>query len=497
MKKIVSLIMCVLLMTALCACTGGEETKEQLVPDVSDLSGLDEYGQEKNTDYRYFWKPPQANGYVGDPMPYYENGVYSIFYLQDEGGSLRHSVFRVDTKDFIDYEYKGEALRSGNLYDQDYWIGTGSVVKAENDYYFFYTGHNPNMEQQGEPWEKVMVAKSVGSLDNFVKIKDFEIAPPSEYSQRDFRDPQAYYDEKTRSFDVTVETNAGGVPKIIKYTVSLDLKQITLNGVVFEDPVNGFWNLECADITHQNGKYFMTYSAQPEDTVWYTVSDEKFSGYGAPKRLEGKHFYAPKIVEGDAGTCLVGWVYRRDALSDNSKLYWGGHLLAHKMVFNADDTITLTAPDSLQRYFGYENDLDRAEIDVSVGNRYAADSYESYLLKGEFRYTGAKPFGILLGYGDDAAAYRYVGYDPAAKTLGYRLPGKTVNECEYRMDLEENTEYSFTYIQEGSVGALYIDGVGALSFRTYGTSNKKVAFFSEGAQFRVGGLSQWIRSKKA
>lgn len=79
---------------------------------------------------------------------------------------------------------------------------------------------------------------------------------------------------------------------------------------MFEDPVNGFWNLECADITHQNGKYFMTYSAQPEDTVWYTVSDEKFSGYGAPKRLEGKHFYAPKIVEGDAGTFLVGWVYR-------------------------------------------------------------------------------------------------------------------------------------------------------------------------------------------
>ena len=279
---------------------------------------------------------------------------------------------------------------------------------------------------------------------------------------------------------MTVETNAGGVPKIIKYTVSLDLKQITLNGVVFEDPVNGFWNLECADITHQNGKYFMTYSAQPEDTVWYTVSDEKFSG------LEGKHFYAPKIVEGDAGTFLVGWVYRRDALSDNSKLYWGGHLLAHKMVFNADDTITLTAPDGLQRYFGYENDLDRAEIDVSVGNRYAADSYESYLLKGKFRYTGAEPFGILLGYGDDAAA----------KTLGYRLPGKTVNECEYRMDLKENTEYSFTYIQEGSVGALYIDGAGALSFRTYGTSNKKVAFFSEGAQFRVSALSQWIRSKK-
>lgn len=167
------------------------------------------------------------------------------------------------------------------------------------------------------------------------------------------------------------------------------------------------------------------------------------------------------------------------------------------MVFNADDTITLTAPDGLQRYFGYENDLDRAEIDVSVGNRYAADSYESYLLKGEFRYTAQSRSAFCSGTGDDAAAYRYVGYDPAAKRSVTAFPGKTVNECEYRMDLEENTEYSFTYIQEGSVGALYIDGAGALSFRTYGTSNKKVAFFSEGAQFRVGGLSQWIRSKKA
>lgn len=67
------------------------------------------------------------------------------------------------------------------------------------------------------------------------------------------------------------------------------------------------------------------------------------------------------------------------------------------MVFNADDTITLTAPDSLQRYFGYENDLDRAEIDVSVGNRYAADSYESYLLKGEFRYTAQSRSAFCSG----------------------------------------------------------------------------------------------------
>ena len=507
MKKIASILMAILLMGTFAACTDGSgaapsdgDKDPYEEADVGDFTGLNEYGQENNTEYRYFWKPPVNNGYVGDPMPYYEDGVYSIFYLQDEGGSLRHSVYRVDTTDFIHYEYKGEALRSGGSNtDQDYWIGTGSVVKAGEDYYFFYTGHNPNMESvDGGPWEKVLLAKSEGSLDNFVKVEDFEIAPPAQYSQVDFRDPQAYYNEEKDCFDVTVETNAGGVPKIVKFTVSRDLKTVTHDGVVFEDPKNGFWNLECADITYQNGRYYLTYSAQPNDTVWFTSSDEKFSGYGEPQRLEGKHFYAPKIVEGDAGTFLVGWVYRRSSFTDTSDLYWGGHLVAHKMLFNEDGSITLTHPDGIEKYFGYEQPLERSEIELSSGNRRIADAYESFMLQGKFTFTGEGRFGLLLGYGNDLDAFRYAGYDTSSGMLGYRIDGRTANECEVALDLQAGREYSFTYIQEGSVGVLYIDGVarGALSFRTHGTNNTMIALFSQGAGLKVTQLKQFLRSKQ-
>ena len=501
MKKIACLIAISLLLCVIVACDSGDENDlPQVGADVTDLSGLDEYGQETNIDYRYFWKPPQSNGYVGDPMPYYEDGVYSIFYLQDEGGSIRHSIYRVDTTDFIHYEYKGEVLRSGlSSTSQDYWIGTGSVVKAGNDYYFFYTGHNPNMESvNGGPWEKVLVAKSEGNLENFEKVEEFEIAPPQQYSQVDFRDPQAYFDESTGCFEITVETNAGGVPLIVKFTVSQDLKSVTHDGVVYSDASNGFWNLECADITHQNGKYYMVYSGQPNDTVWYTVSEQKFSGYGEPVRLEGKHFYAAKIVEGEKGTFLVGWVYRRSGFSDTSDLYWGGHLVAHKMCFNDDGTITLTHPAGIENYIGYEQQTEMRELSLQTGKRKVGEAFESFLLQGTLRYSGKETFGLVLGYGNNFSSYRYIEYDPVEQKLGYRIEGNNARECEVSMVLEENISYHFTYIQEGSVGIMYIDGVagGACSFRSYGTNNTLLAFFSEGSNVEITSLTQYLRSKE-
>ena len=80
-----------------------------------------------------------------------------------------------------------EASRSGG---QDSWIGTGSVVKVDGKYFFFYTGHGSASTL--EYAEKVMVA--VGdSPFAFEKKQGWEITPPSSRGQKnDFRDPQAY-----------------------------------------------------------------------------------------------------------------------------------------------------------------------------------------------------------------------------------------------------------------------------------------------------------------
>ena len=45
--------------------------------------------------------------------------------------------------------------------------------------------------------------------------------------------------------------------------------------------------------------------------------------------------------------------------------------------------------------------------------------------------------------------------------------------------LDPGQTYSFTYLQEGSVGVFYVDGVAALTVRLYGVSGKSIRLFAE------------------
>ena len=47
------------------------------------------------------------------------------------------------------------------------------------------------------------------------------------------------------------------------------------------------------------------------------------------------------------------------------------------------------------------------------------------------------------------------------------------------VSLEPNRDYAFTYIQEGSVGVFYIDGMAALTVRLYGCTGKPIRLFAE------------------
>ncbi|MBQ3651016.1 MAG: hypothetical protein II959_01140, partial [Clostridia bacterium] len=97
--------------------------------------------QEAAYTYKTFFLPAQdgtAQPYVGDTMPYYEDGTYYIYYLKEGGDSYNHSIYLATTTDFVTYTEKDdvvlEASRAGG---QDGWIGTGSVVKVKDTYYFF------------------------------------------------------------------------------------------------------------------------------------------------------------------------------------------------------------------------------------------------------------------------------------------------------------------------------------------------------------------------
>ena len=466
-----------------------------------DFSGLRTPGsQEAAYEYRAFFLPAIdgiSQPYVGDTMPYYEDGTYYIYYLKEGGDSYNHSIYLATTKDFVTYtEYDDPIVESARSGGQDGWAGTGSVVKVKDEYLFFYTGHAS--AETYEYMEKIMLAKG-NTPTQFEKVEGWDITPPAEIGQkRDFRDPQAYYDAESDTIILTVTASQGGVARILKYTLSADLASVTYDGVIFTNTVGNFWNLECSDTFRLGDKYYLTYSAQ-DDTLWYAVSDTPYGPYGEAKRLDGKLFYAAKHVESPDGAFMVGWARRSESPSSTSEVSgWAGNLAVQKLIQKENGDLALAPVDAVINPYTQRRQLavDTDRIDVQAGARYsytdAFTAYESFLLKGNFTYTGSGCFGLAFDYNGQAGKYKLITLDPAAQKLQLQFNEGSALITETDVQLEAGKEYAFTYFQEGSVGMLWLEDA-SLTVRLYGVSGKPIRLYAENNSVSFTNLREYTK----
>lgn len=470
--------------------------------DDKDFSSLRTPGsQESAYEYLNFFLPEKdgtKQPYVGDPMPYYEDGVYYIYYLKDGGDSFNHSIYLATTTDFVTYtEYADPVLEASRSGGQDSWTGTGSVVKVEGKYYLFYTGHNSSGAMEYK--EKVMVA--VGDTPtSFTKLVGWEITPDSSLGQKnDFRDPQCYYDPETGIISMTLTASQGNVARIIKYSVSADLQSVTYDGIIFTNPVGDFWNLECTDTFRIGDIWYVTYSAQ-DDTLWYASSDSPYGPYSAPQRLEGKLFYAAKHVEDGQNSYMVGWARRSESPSSTQDVAaWGGNLVVQKIVQKENGQLVLAPVEAIVKQFAERRELliDTSHFFLRSGARYSYSQvfhgFESYMLTGEFTFTGTGSFGLAFDFNGKENKYKLISISPGENKVQLLFNEGDTLIAENQIQLEEGKTYSFTYIQEGSVGVFYIDGIAALTVRIYGTSGKAVMLFAENNTVQFTSLRQYTR----
>ena len=466
-----------------------------------DFSALRTPGsQEAAYDYQVFFRPAVdgiSQPYVGDTMPYYEDGTYYIYYLKEGGDSYNHSIYLATTQDFVTYtEYDDPIVESARSGGQDGWVGTGSVVKVKDEYLFFYTGHAS--AETYEYMEKIMLAKG-GSPTRFEKVEGWEITPPAEIGQkRDFRDPQAYYDAEKDTITLTVTASQGGVARILKYTLSGDLSSVTYDGVIFTNAVGSFWNLECSDTFRLGDKYYLTYSAQ-DDTLWYAVSDTPYGPYGEAKRLDGKLFYAAKHVESPEGAFMVGWARRSESPSSTSEVSgWAGNLAVQKIIQKENGDLALAPVESVASRYAQRRRLAVEEdaLTVQAGARFnyteVFTAYESFLLKGTFTYTGKGCFGLAFDYNGQAGKYKLITLDPAAQKLQLQFNEGSTLITETDVQLEAGKEYAFTYLQEGSVGMFWLEDA-SLTVRLYGVSGKPIRLYAENNAVSFADLREYTK----
>lgn len=456
--------------------------------------------QEAAYEYRNFFLPSVdgvSQPYVGDCMPYYENGTYYIYYLKDRGDSYNHSIYLATTSDFVTYtEQQAPVLEASKIgMDQDNWIGTGSVVKIDNEYYFFYTGHaSVKLDCQ----EKIMVAKS-DNLTSFTKVAGWSIAPDDLLGQKqDFRDPQAYFDSNSNKIIMTVTASKDGKPRILKYSMDKNLNNVIYEGIIFTDELTNCYNLECSDTFELNGKYYLTYSAQ-DDTLWYAVSNTPYGNYKNPARLDGKIFYAPKHVKGENDYYMVGWGRRAGSPSSAAVDAWAGNLVVHKLLQKQDGSLILAPVNAVENQFVNKRKIasSTGEYEMNCGSLYGFQemfmAYESFLISGDFKYSGKGKFGLAFDYDGDEENYKMITVDPKNKKITLSFKGGKSEITEKAVSLHPNRQYSFKYIQEGSMGIFYINDVAALTVRLYGVSGKAVRLFAENSKVKFSNLAEFTR----
>jgi sucrose-6-phosphate hydrolase SacC (GH32 family) len=467
--------------------------------EQKDFSAAKTPGAKENLyEYKNFFlleKDGLNQPYVGDTMPYYEDGVYYIYYLKDGGDSYNHSIYLATTKDFLTYEeYQEPILEASRGSEQDSWIGTGSVVKVGNKYYLFYTGHSTSLDTK----EKIMVAEG-DSLFSFTKKTGWEIDPPAELRQKtDFRDPEAYFDVESKKIILTVTASKNNIARILKFSLSLDLSDVSYDGIIFSDPTKKFWNLECSDAFKIGNKYYLTYSAQ-NDSLYYAVSDNPYGPYSSVKALDGKLFYAAKHVESEDGAYMVGWARRSESPSSTQEVSaWAGNLLVQKILQNENGELLLAPVDSIENQFDKKVKLlckknTKIEAGSLINYTEAFDCLESFKISGKFKAEGKGSFGLAFDYNGRTNKNKLISICPNEEKIELLFNEGSTLITETDLEILPNEEYAFSYIQEGSVGVFYVDGKKALTVRLYGVCGNKISLFAENCSVQFSSLSQFTR----
>lgn len=450
--------------------------------------------------YQYFFRPNHT--WVGDPMPFYENGKYQVFYLDDERppSDQFHPWHLVQTTDASSYTYRGEAIPCGETDQQDIALGTGSVIKKENVYYGFYTGHKWN-HNSGQPKEAVMLATS-NNLTDWDKVGSFKMFADPGYDKNEFRDPFVFYDEDLDLYVMLVSSRLNNKAVLAQYSSS-DLFNWSIEAPFYTD--DQVFMIECVDLFKMSGKWYFIYSNINDRKVHYRFSDSLNGPWETPQNssLDGVAYYAAKSASDGNERLLFGWCPTRVDDKEKNDYNWGGSLVAHSISADPETgNLLVSSPQSLSAIFSKEEVFGVIEKESGVtqtGKDYLLNATSkrqtvqfSRLLKPHKITTkvevdaDANNFGFVFGACDDLKSVFALHIDLNEGMLKLAtLSDWNSSSTNYELlnsvpiSIEENGVYNIEIIIERSVVVIYVNEQTALTNRIYKMHHNPWMIFSD------------------
>ena len=331
MKKIRSLLLGIIGIFSIVGCSNN-----------SNLKGKGSIDQENIK-----FSPKSVVGYVGDQMPFYDDGKMNIFYLQDgRNTNLGYHPFALmTTDDFINYKDYGEVIPFSNSLDSpDFALGTGSVIKDKDGlYHCYYTGHNSRKNVGLPYYEKIQHATSTDKIN-------WQKHPNDGFygNDNDFRDPYVYYGEDN-IYHMLITTKDKGRGVIKEYT-STNLTNWTYNDIFFKND-SGTYNMECPTFIKFNDYYYLSYSEQGSTRVTHYRYKKNLNDEWIKPRvdfIDGEGLYAGRIEKDSNKLYMFGWCATRVGEYDTGSLDWGGNLVVHELIQDNDGKLNAKLIDSVK-----------------------------------------------------------------------------------------------------------------------------------------------------
>jgi len=468
--------------------------------------------------YATLYKP--QSGYVGDPMPYYNesDNTFYVFFLQDwrNGAPTDHPIYCTKTADYGSFLGFTEAIPCGTAGSQETLLGTGSFIKdSSGKLYGFYTGHNGNLY----PAEKIMLATST-DMRTFTKVPTATFQAPDGYDKNNFRDPCVYYDSTRSCYVLLVTSIKDGKGVIVRYT-SLDLLSWTLIA-----PLTDFDSdaqiLECPDIFKMGNKWYLVFSRINRDQqrkTFYRVADSpdgpwKICGdaTGHHETFDGLFLYAAKTATNGNTRYVSGWCSTGQEVNSNNELDWAGALVTHKLVQQPDGRLYPSIPDAVDKKFSKPIKYSKIK---SSGNAIGADgnytitsiSGRSYAMFNRntvpvkismnIDASQSSKFGFSFGAGGDMSEVYSVTFDLTSanhwsspslflyKETNYST-GSFSNEINFTpLIVPDNKIFQIKIIIENSICVLYVNDNVAFTNRIYKMNQNPWTIFVDNGYINI------------
>ncbi len=450
--------------------------------------------------YQLFYKP--QDGVTGDFIPFWDKGEFRLFYLKDYRNQEVYGEgtpwFQIGTRDFVSFTEYGEAIPRGKKEEQDLYIFTGSVIKAQGQYHIFYTGHNGHLAEQDKPMQAVMHAVSEDLLHWEKRYADTFYADESCYEKHDFRDPFVYYDEARGLYAMllVVRKKGGGYHAgLTERYVSQDLRNWTDDGVCYAPGL--YINHECPDLFRMGDWWYLVFSEYSDKTVTrYVMSRSPEGPWVIPQddSFDGRAYYAAKTASDGEKRCLFGWIPTKFGEDDGSGWMWGGNLAVHELVQRADGTLGCRMPKSVADAFS----VTQAQAEAVT----AASPYG----KGEtmlFSNTqGACHVNLSIAYTPETRRFGINFGQTFGENNGYKF-SFSLAENALRFDsdhgciqtqhvtrpvaLQGNAELELDLLLDDDICVLYVNREIALSARMYIQNGGDISLFAVGGQAQACG----------